>query len=478
MAESVKILIEADDKASKVFAQTAKNIDQSIKAVKTTGEQAKKSIELTGTLANALGGTAIGQIAGQFAGITEKLSGFSEVTRLGTAGQVAFKASIFATSVAIGTQLGRTISDQLYPLTDFAERIKRVGEEAKTAFASLASATSKELGFKTQEIELIKDPVGKKQAYNDLLTSMRSEMDTLSKSIAEGEKELADFAKRIDPMSFSKAEQDANAAIQARVDGEKQVYAVLRDQQASIVQQNSDRYQSLELIKQRAAEEAKTEAALSSIQNEIAKLDAEASDSIANLQKAGTFTGPTASVDRIKEEIRLLEERNGLTSIREQASQMVGSDKDLPAAENLLVELELRKKKNELIVEELKLREATKDAEAKQLEKLAADQEKERTRIAQRNEQEEEKRKQSQEQLAKEKLDKDQKLAESLLNPVKNQATEGRLLTRGSGTDPQAAIADNTKKTNEELKAMRQEQKAQWARSEKKEKTMEFTVVA
>ena len=130
MTQSVEILIEADDQASKKFANAAKNIDNSIKQIKTTGEQAKKSTEFFGVLANSFGGSAIASSASQLAGLTEKMSQFSEVTKLGTSGAVAFKAGVAGAAAAVGFQLGKAIGDQIFAMSEFAASIKAAGEEA------------------------------------------------------------------------------------------------------------------------------------------------------------------------------------------------------------------------------------------------------------------------------------------------------------------------------------------------------------
>ena len=44
-SESIKILIEAEDKASMQVASASKNIEQSVKGVKETGQKAKASVE-------------------------------------------------------------------------------------------------------------------------------------------------------------------------------------------------------------------------------------------------------------------------------------------------------------------------------------------------------------------------------------------------------------------------------------------------
>jgi hypothetical protein len=86
MSESVKILIEAENRASAVIDTTAKDIDNKVKSIKASGEQAKKSTEFFGSIANALGGSEIGAFAGQLSQLTEKTSQFAEVQKLGGAG--------------------------------------------------------------------------------------------------------------------------------------------------------------------------------------------------------------------------------------------------------------------------------------------------------------------------------------------------------------------------------------------------------
>ena len=72
-SESVKILIEAEDKASAQVASATKSIESNVKAVKETGAQAKGSIEFIGVLAGQLGGDKFASAAQGVAGITEKV---------------------------------------------------------------------------------------------------------------------------------------------------------------------------------------------------------------------------------------------------------------------------------------------------------------------------------------------------------------------------------------------------------------------
>ena len=83
MSEGVEILISADDQASKVLAKVSDNVDAKVKQIKTVGQGAKASTEFIGTLANSLGGSALGSYAAGIAQMTERIGAFSEVSKAG-----------------------------------------------------------------------------------------------------------------------------------------------------------------------------------------------------------------------------------------------------------------------------------------------------------------------------------------------------------------------------------------------------------
>ncbi len=77
---SAKVIIDAEDLASKKIADAARNVEKSVKNIKDVGGKAKASTELFGTLATTLGGSQLGGYAGQLAQLTDRVSQFSEVS--------------------------------------------------------------------------------------------------------------------------------------------------------------------------------------------------------------------------------------------------------------------------------------------------------------------------------------------------------------------------------------------------------------
>ena len=140
----VKIVLEAQDKASAVLEQVAKKVEDNVKQIRSTGEATKKSTELVGTFANALGDTGLGSFAGQLGGIIEKASAFSETMKDGAgnslecvAGRIEQQQAgrIFGDRQQVGRghahaegatlRLG-AITDQEVDVV-FADRVERVG---------------------------------------------------------------------------------------------------------------------------------------------------------------------------------------------------------------------------------------------------------------------------------------------------------------------------------------------------------------
>ena len=92
--DAIKIVIEAEDKASAQAINAARNIESAVKGVKETGQKAKASTEFIGVLAGQLGGSQLQQAAGGVAAITEKVGQFSEVMKAGGVGAMAFQAGV------------------------------------------------------------------------------------------------------------------------------------------------------------------------------------------------------------------------------------------------------------------------------------------------------------------------------------------------------------------------------------------------
>ena len=99
--ESVKIKIDAENKASAELRKVAFDADKAAKEIKEVGGKAKASTELVGSLANSLGGTQFGGAAGEVAMLTERISAFSEYRKQGGAGAMAFKGWLGCCRLAV-----------------------------------------------------------------------------------------------------------------------------------------------------------------------------------------------------------------------------------------------------------------------------------------------------------------------------------------------------------------------------------------
>ncbi len=190
MSESVKILIEADDQASRKIAAAAKNVETSVKNIKTTGEQAKKSTEFFGSIANALGGSELGAYASQIAGITEKTSQFAEVQKLGGAGALAFKAGLAGVAGVIAFGIGKALGDVIFQTSKWTEEMAKATRESDRLNKSLQETNAYAQSLRAKEISLL--PEGQQTAARAAEVSrLSTEIKSYTQRIAELEKEMA-----------------------------------------------------------------------------------------------------------------------------------------------------------------------------------------------------------------------------------------------------------------------------------------------
>lgn len=145
-SEAVKILIEAEDLASAKVAQAAAKIDQNVKKIKDVGGKAKASTEFIGQLAGQLGSSEIGAFAGQLGGLTEKISQFSEVSKLGGAGALAFKAGLVGVVGVLSFNVGKAIGDWWFE-TD------RWNKELEDAIANSERLTQKMIDLRSVQLK-------------------------------------------------------------------------------------------------------------------------------------------------------------------------------------------------------------------------------------------------------------------------------------------------------------------------------------
>jgi hypothetical protein len=194
-SESVKILIEAEDLASAKIAQASQKIEQNVKNIKSVGDKAKKSTEFLGSIAGLLGGSEIAGFASQFAGLTEKVSQFSEVSKAGGAGALAFKAGLVAAAGAIAFSIGNAIGNAIFQVDKWNKEIEKATERANELKQAIASVNQLRFDDKTVDIELIRDPEEKKAAYQDLLAELKTNLVGVEQQAKQSEKAAKEWGE-------------------------------------------------------------------------------------------------------------------------------------------------------------------------------------------------------------------------------------------------------------------------------------------
>jgi len=132
MSEGVEILLSADDQASAKMAAMTKNIENNVKNIKDTGSKAKASTEFFGQIANVTGNSQLGGYASQLAGLTEKIGQFSEVSKAGGVGALAFQAGLVGAAGVISFGIGKALGDVIFETKRWTDELeaakKKMGE--------------------------------------------------------------------------------------------------------------------------------------------------------------------------------------------------------------------------------------------------------------------------------------------------------------------------------------------------------------
>ena len=422
--ESVGILIEADDQASAKIKQAADAVDSSVKRIKEVGGKAKASTEFIGTLSNSLGGTALGGFAGQLAQLTERVSAFSEVSKAGGAGALAFKAGLVAAAGVVTYKIAESIASWYFEADRWRQAMADAAKEAKNAEAAFDRARSKQFSRDREDISLMADPMDRDRATKDRATQLEKQAKDLQDRIAESR---ASMAKQKTPEGLAEGQQEVDMLIN--------IQTQLREEASSLRDSVSERTKRIAILKAENAAKEKSESYTRGLREEIYLLKATKEERIAL----------TAAMNAVPEDLNeaesLLRERDALLAKAEaqkkaEAEAEQARAKELAAAERI-ADIQQRE------VERLEQRriEISKGKEAAKAYAL------ETQGIAS-----EEAKKLAAKEAAMDKALADKEKAKQLGNAqTGTTAKEGRLLTRGPAEKGIDLIAKNTAKQVEML---------------------------
>jgi hypothetical protein len=331
--EAAKIIIDAEDLASKKFEQAAKNAEKNIKAVKDAGAKAKASTEFFGVLANTLGGTELGSYAGQLGALTEKVSAFSEVSKAGGAGALAFKAGLVSVAGVLAFNIGKALGDVIFQTQALNKEIERSTQLYKELSAQTLDAARSAEG-KTLE-QLDKDVAAK----NEQIKQYRKSVDELEGTWKgwfttwSGDAKLTHEMNKqqlADAEAMKKIFNDQAIAMRKQIELDKEAAALAEQKknEEAIAEKAKEDAKELADIQRKAADDAERAAQkkvdeakrIENIrENEIAKLEeerilltegAEAAKRFA-LERQGVDKDSAARIAAAQTELEKLKEETG-----------------------------------------------------------------------------------------------------------------------------------------------------------------------
>lgn len=330
---SAKVIIDAEDLASKKIAEAARNVERSVKSIKDVSGKAKASTELFGTLATTLGGSQLGSYAGQLAQLTERVSAFSEVSKAGGAGALAFKAGLVGVAAVITYQVASAIAILVYDIKGaekaMEEAFKGMDDAAQgfsTAQARRHAKDMAELQVGNAEEQTAKQIEKLKELNKELaFTGIRYKMLDVE------QQNLAETASLWDQY-VSGASKDAIADLEKRKQIEDANFKRLQSQQTEVRdlldQETKDREARKEaLTAQVKAEEDAAKAVVDAQKKAVAEAEKANQKKIAESERIANIR--QNEIDRLKEESILLNE--GAEAAKRFSLERQGVDKDSAA---------------------------------------------------------------------------------------------------------------------------------------------------
>lgn len=442
-SESVTILINAENQASAEFKKVGQDLEGMSRRVKDVGRNTKASVEIAGTLANAFGGSAFGAFASQMAQVTERVSAFSEVAKMGTLGAMALKLGIVAAAGAVTYKVAETVAAWWFEI----DKAKEKAAQAEKAFGAMSAALektrAKAFAESKEDLSLIRDPAEREKATNEAAARIERQSKELNNNIAKAQ---AEVARRQQEFNNQWVGDDTDLKIaQDQLENLKGMKAGLDTEAESLRVMTSERAKSVEARKAENAAKDKSDSFLKSLREEVELLKATKEERLA-IEASRNATPEQQGIAKA-----LLEEREALKAKAEEQKKAEQEAEQAARKEQDAIERTAALEKKRLVDIEARRIELVKGREAAQAYRLEQDGLTKAT--AERLAAAEEQQKQLEESANKQKnLDAD-------TSP--QQAVQGRLLTKGTAGDQMAQMVNTLKailgvgqanqKTNEEL---------------------------
>jgi len=437
--DAIKIVIEAEDKASAQAINASRNIESAVKGVKETGQKAKASTEFIGVLAGQLGGSQLQQAAGGIAAITEKVGQFSEVMKAGGAGAMAFQAGVTLLVTTLSFNLGKSIGEAIFGVQELKDEFGEARAQIEGFTQSMISAADKGFKEKLEDISLIKDPA---KQQNEAVAAFQEIQGAINKAYDNFHYRQQEIERLRGETDILGNNDEAIAMLELENEQYNATIASLEKQKWALSDLYGERANNLKAIKaqQKAEEEAaaKAKQTQASIESQLKKNNyayleltkgAEAAR-MAQLADEGIDEANAKRIVFAEQATRLEKERaDAKKKDDDQEAQRIQRIADLQASETDRI------KEQKILLEEGEEAANRFRLEQQGLGKEAA------ARIAS-------------EQAALDRQKKQGELAKKLAEKPQLMSVEQRLVSRGVNEDTQKDIAANTLKTVERLDAV------------------------
>lgn len=423
-SESVDILIRAEDRATPKFQAAQASLNDISQRVKEVGGRTKATTELIGTFANALGGTAFGQFAGQIAQLTERVSAFSEVSKAGAAGALALRAGIYAAAAIATYKITESIAGWYFEAAKWRREMEAADKAAQKASQALQAVRQKQFSQQREDIDLIRDPVQREQAGMARAAQLDKDASNLESKIAAQRQKLLQAQKEYDTNFSPFGGDDRKASVDAQqqlLDDLTEMQSAYREEADTLRDSFGERAKRIAQLKQENSAADRSDEFIKNLREEIEWLKA----TEAERQKLSAQRGAVQGDQGLAQQ--LIAERDKLRQAEKDREKAAADATRLAEIEK--GELERLEEKNIL------LRDGAEAANVFRLKQKGLTEESAKEIAAREAILDE--------QLAEKNKPKDEKKAEVKSEPI--AATQGRLLTRGSG-DPAARLVQFAEK--------------------------------
>ncbi len=189
MAADIEIVIGAKDQATPVINNVSKSADSNSKVLSEVGNRAK----LAGTSVEGLT-SAMSRNASSTENASEKATQFGLASKV-SVGSVGAYAEVLKSTFTVGMQVGQMFGELIFDTKRWEEELRQATVTAGDLEQRVKKVAAIRFADQKQDIELIRDPTEKVNAYKQVIGQIDAETAGLQNRIASMRKELSEAEK-------------------------------------------------------------------------------------------------------------------------------------------------------------------------------------------------------------------------------------------------------------------------------------------